>query len=101
CCDKSEEVAMNSARSGKSHAMVWATMVVLVPVLYVLSWGPVHGMQATGKIDFPPHPLVSMVYRPLGWTRRWQPIDDFLYYYGKWWVDTLWKPGDPRLFSSA
>ena len=76
---------MSAERSDKSHAMAWTFSVLAVPVLYLLSWGPVYGMELNGIIPHPHPEWIDDFYDPAGWLHAYTPLHDSIDAYIHWW----------------
>lgn len=75
----------SSRGSGATVVMVAVLLVVLLPVLYVLSAGPV--IAVYGSYDEWPT-LLQVAYWPLRWLCEvWPTFNSFMNYYGSWWTD--------------
>lgn len=74
----------SSERRSKWPAVVW--MVLLLPVLYVLSAGPMNWVVITGRVS---HETTMKIYAPLVWVAGSQtPPGDAL----NWYIG-LFEPG--------
>jgi hypothetical protein len=73
---------MSVERSGASHAMAWAFLVIMVPVLYVLSVGPM------GALVGQPYNIRQLpnLYAPLS-ILRGTPLEEPLNAYIRWWAE--------------
>jgi hypothetical protein len=68
-------------------------MVIMAPVLYVLSSGPVTGMVYRGQLRLE---TFSAIYKPLYWASYIRPVDDAIQWY---WSN--WYPEDDHTQPSA
>ena len=77
---------MTSERKHPSAAF-WATVVVVVPVLYVLSAGPINWLMYRGILKGWPLAVFSAVYWPLRWLieNGPEPVSNALRWYAELW----------------
>jgi hypothetical protein len=61
-------------RGGGAVAIVLVAVLVLLPMLYVLSVGPVAWMITGGRIDPSWKPAVDVAYTPLEWVAEHVPV---------------------------
>jgi len=74
-------------RGGAPIVMVLVVLLVLSPLLYVLSIGPVAGMLEAGWISKHWEPTLEVAYSPLLWTaNRVPPVESALTNYMLLWV---------------
>ena len=73
-------------RRGKSH---WILSIGRLLIFYVISWGPVAGIYATGKTGSRPPAWVVTLYRPLDWLRTETKLNKPIVAYLDWWRDFL------------
>ena len=74
------------AYRSKSH---WILSIGRLLIFYVISWGPVAGIYATGKTESRPPPWVVTLYRPLDWLRTETTLGRPITAYLNWWRDLL------------
>jgi len=75
--------------------MVLVTLLVLLPMLYLLSAGPVARMARSGQLDQSWRSVLDIVYWPLEWTAENVPVvGPAIISYVEWWV-----PPQPPLLS--
>ena len=65
-------------KSGQGR-LTWVTIVVIVPVLYVLSIGPV------GSVTKTPTPFLAQLYYPVKWLHDHTPLKKPLEAYARFW----------------
>ena len=72
-----------SGNEAESHTAVWVfSAVILLPILYVLSIGPV--IAIAEKFDHPHEPY-QVFYAPVGWLHDHTPLQGPLRKYASWW----------------
>ncbi len=88
---------MSEDKQPSNHTTAWIVTLIALPVLYVLSWGPVLGMWNNGTIPQATFLWVYKFYKPVIWlydkSPRWMSLDA----YGDWWIDVLHKPIIPAV----
>lgn len=77
---------MTDAKPARSPAVVIAAIVVvLLPILYVLSYGPAILLIRLGLIEYP-YTLVNWFYSPLDYLcRLYPPFSQLLHWYAQLW----------------
>ena len=83
---------MSTEKEPNSHTTAWITALVLVPVLYVLSIGPVDYLYWKGRISIGAWQPCRKFYTPFFWLRNDTPLQKPLKAYEKWWFDLAQKP---------
>ena len=58
---------MGSSQVGKSHAMAWVLTIAIVPVLYVVSLGPVSLLYRYDMLSPAQRQWLELFYKPLDW----------------------------------
>ena len=82
---------MSAKSSSRSHALAWLLAIVAVPVLYVLSVGPICAIDAHGKLPAWASEGVDAYHRPYLWlAQRLHLQSEFDRYLG-WWHRKLDK----------
>lgn len=86
---------MSEEPAKQSHFMGWTLSIVAVPVLYILSYGPVVYLINRGTI---PHPLPKVLvgfYKPWVWlyhdTSLRNPLGTYIY----WWINAARAASKP------
>jgi ABC-type sulfate transport system permease component len=81
-------------RVGLTIALVFVAVLVLLPMLYVLSIGPVFWLQVTGRIG--ESRVLKAVYSPLYWTLNNVPVAGHaIATYMGWWATQPDLPTPP------
>ena len=82
---------MSGEREKKSHITGWVVALVLVPMLYMLSWGPVVYLSEKFKLDLAGNAAFWKFYAPLYWVEANTPLDRPSKLYRYWWYDLARK----------
>jgi len=83
---------MSTEKEQQSHIAAWTIALMLVPVLYVLSIGPVNYLQAKHKLPRTIMPKLVTFYSPLEWLSRNTSLRGPMEAYVTWWWDLSGKP---------
>jgi hypothetical protein len=77
---------MSAERLGKSHALAWAmAMILAVPMLYLLSFGPIYYFQQKYRVALLQNPIIHSLYKPWRWVQDNTPLGDCMGDYMAWW----------------
>ena len=76
----------------RSRAKMWILCAIALPVLYVLSAGPVVGMLTNDTIPKAQQEWVQKVYQPVTWLSHSLKLDGPFEAYLLWWAKVLDKP---------
>jgi hypothetical protein len=88
---------MSGEPNHKSHAVAWTLSVAAVPVLYLLSIGPVVGLAENDTIpNDPPPEWLTAFYMPYEWLYWNTPLQAPLEAYKNWWIEALAKRPTPN-----
>lgn len=79
---------MSEEPERKSHAMTWTLAAVVVPVLYVLSYGPVEGLRQNGTLP-DPHPRWLLSFYTPFFRLYETSLREPLIAYVDWWIKVL------------
>ncbi len=83
---------MSEDKKPNNHATAWIVTLIALPVLYVLSWGPVMSLCGNGTIPYTALPWVGQFYLPVWWLYHNTPLKKPLDAYGDWWDKVLRQP---------
>ena len=83
---------MSRGPEHKSHATAWTITLLLLMVLYVLSYGPVMYLTLKGVVPPDPKAQRETFYKPLYWLQDNTPLREPLHSYELWWVGLARKP---------
>lgn len=75
----------------RSRAKFWIFCLIALPVLYVLSAGPVVGMLTNDTIPKGQQDWVQKVYQPVTWLSHSLKVDAQFEQYLLWWSKVLEK----------
>ena len=78
-------------KTGTTRPVVYAAifLLALLPILYVLSSGPVAGMYFRGYVS---EELTDAYRAPLCWAgERCRPLEDFIFWYDSLFVPAHWR----------
>lgn len=76
----------------RSRAKFWILCLIGLPVLYVLSSGPVVGMMTSGKPPKAQQDFVQKVYQPVTWLSQSLKMEETFEAYLLWWAKVLDRP---------
>lgn len=65
--------------------------LLIVFTVYVLSYGPVHGMYASHRIEGSFGSGLTTFYQPMRWLHAHTPLDKPMTAYAGWWQGVLKK----------
>jgi hypothetical protein len=68
------------------HSLIWISVLLAIPVLYVLSIGPVSYLQTTTGFTISQGSKLDRFYGPLGTAMARTPLDEPLLTYVGWWT---------------
>jgi hypothetical protein len=77
---------MTRSQTSTSHSLIWIAVILAVPVLYILSIGPVSYLQATKSYTISPGSRLDHFYGPLGTAIQRAPLNEALLSYVGWWT---------------
>jgi hypothetical protein len=77
---------MSTEREQQSHGMAWAIALLLVPVLYVLSYGPVTYLNQKNMLTPTMRITLDAFYSHLDWLSENKSLGDPLGDYLFWWI---------------
>ena len=80
---------MSEEPARKSHAMTWTLWIVAMPLLYVLSYGPLCGMVNNGTISDSSMDWMGNFYRPAAKLYWESPLSEPFMAYADWWIRAL------------
>jgi len=69
----------------KSHAVTWTLLILALPLLYLLSIGPLVYLQEKGVIPDPRPAWIDVFYTPVDWLYEHKRIADVLGAYEIFW----------------
>jgi hypothetical protein len=78
---------MSGDQNHKPHVTGWILALLLVPLLYLLSYGPMLYFGIKYDFSFLMVPAFQAFYAPYAWLRGHTPLQAPLDAYGMWWVD--------------
>jgi len=88
---------MNADRK-KPGVAFWATVVVVVVVLYVASYGPAYciALKSIVAENLKTARLITRVFAPMFWLEKNAPaaIGSPVRSYRNWWIDVTFEDGD-------
>jgi hypothetical protein len=96
---------MSDGSAPKSHDRTGAVFIIVLPMLYVLSIGPVYQLAATisesgeassAILPAPPGGFIDRLYTPLFWLRDHTPLKELFHRYLRWWEPE--DPASPKIF---
>jgi hypothetical protein len=80
---------MSEKRKTAAAPFIIATVLILLPVLYVLALGPIHWLQLRGYIHEPVTDWLTVAYRPLEWAVKTSPVcREWMDWYCSFWGTT-------------
>jgi hypothetical protein len=80
-------------RSAGAAALVLVAFLVLLPLLYILSVGPIRYLVETGRLTADEGSVVGIVYQPLLWgVENCRPFGSVMEAYAN-----LWDPNSPNV----
>ncbi len=83
---------MSEDKQRSNHTTAWIVTLIALPVLYVLSWGPVLGLNYNDRIPDAAWPWLVKFYQPVIWLNHNGPLQKPLEAYNRWWMKVLSKP---------
>jgi hypothetical protein len=78
---------MTRQQASPSHSLIGIAVILAVPVLYVLSIGPVSYLEATKAYTISQGSRLDRFYGPLGTAMQRTPLDEVLLSYVAWWTE--------------
>jgi hypothetical protein len=82
---------MSEEQSRKFHPMAWLLSILSAIVIYVLSAGPVVGLEFNGVVPSHNGEWQETFYAPVLWLLEYTPLHDPLDAYFAWWMKVLKK----------
>ena len=81
---------MSEEPARQSHLMAWTLSIVAVPVLYILSSGPLHFLVIRGTIPISLQEELVFYFRPLHLIYHIAPLRRPLDAYDNWWMNAAY-----------
>jgi len=82
-----DETTRKRSGCGPGVVVTLVALLVMSPVLYVLSYGPICMLVWDWGIGRPLVPTVKAVYAPLQWaSNSWPPFGEAVHSYREWWA---------------
>ncbi len=88
---------MSEDKQRSNHTTAWVVTLIALPVLYVLSWGPMMGLGYNRTIPKTADTWLEKFYQPVWWLYYNTPLKKPLDAYVCWWINVLWKPVSPAV----
>ena len=83
---------MSEKPEANSHAIAWIMALVVAPVVYLLSAGPMNYLNLKYHLELEDKPAVLAFYVPWNWLYMETPLEKPLKIYGDWWWELAQTP---------